>query len=54
MIQIVGLFLIGMLTLAVLGRVRKSGGKKRAVRGKCKSCGAPLIGAGPCPCKNEG
>lgn len=54
MIQIVGLFLIGMLALAVLGRIRKSGGKKPALRGKCKSCGAPLIGSGPCPCKTGG
>jgi hypothetical protein len=51
MIQVVGLFLIAMLVLALFGRIRKPGGSKRAVRGKCKSCGAPLIGSTPCPCK---
>jgi hypothetical protein len=44
-IKIVSLFLIGMVVLAMFGRLRVG---KRPER--CRSCGAPLVGRGPCPC----
>ena len=49
MIQIVALFLIGFLVLAVFGRMKRktlSDGKPKT----CKSCGRHMIGAGKCSC----
>ncbi len=48
MIKIVSLFLIGMLVLAMFGRLRIPGSKTLASR-KCKRCGRFRIGKGPCP-----
>ncbi|WP_055662740.1 hypothetical protein [Jannaschia seosinensis] len=48
-VKIVTLFLIGMAVLAMFGRLRFPG-QARLVRGKCRHCGAPRAGRGPCPC----
>ena len=50
-LKIVSVFLIYIATLAVFGRLRmpKIPGLVRK-RAKCKSCGRPLIGKGPCDC----
>jgi hypothetical protein len=53
MISIVGLFLVGMVALAIMGRLRRPGGKPGA-RGKCPACGRHRIGKGPCPCGKAG
>lgn len=52
MIQIVGLFLIAMVVLALFGRVKRSGPKAKITK-KCPNCGAPLIGKGPCACGKD-
>ncbi|NNF23825.1 MAG: hypothetical protein HKN63_03330 [Rhodobacteraceae bacterium] len=48
MISIVGLFLIGMVVLALFGRIKRPG--TRIGGKKCRHCGTPLIGKGPCAC----
>jgi hypothetical protein len=52
MIQIVGLFLIAMVAMAIFGRLRRGagGGSKPVRKGKCRACGRHRIGSGPCPC----
>ena len=50
MVKIVSLFLIGMLILAVLGRLRIPG-VRRLKSAKCKKCGRYRIGKGPCSCE---
>ncbi|MBN2905360.1 MAG: hypothetical protein JXJ18_01475 [Rhodobacteraceae bacterium] len=58
-IKIVSLFLIGMMALAMFGRLRLPGpgGRKitlgRAKADKCPRCGRHKIGKGPCPCTKE-
>ena len=55
LVKIVTLFLIGMAVLAMFGRLRlprlpgRRGGAPRVTR-RCKACGAPRVGRGPCPC----
>ena len=51
MVKIVTLFLIGMLVLAMFGRLRLPGRGKRAAR--CPACGRPKIGNGPCGCGGQ-
>ena len=52
-LKIVSLFLIGMVVLAMFGKLRMPKlGLKRAE--KCGRCGTPLIGKGPCPCSKRG
>lgn len=46
-LKIVTLFLIGMGVLAMFGRLRLPGMRQAKT---CKSCGAPRVGRGPCPC----
>ena len=48
----VTLFLVFMAVLAMFGKLRlpKMPGKL-VNRGKCRHCGAPKVGSGPCPCK---
>ena len=53
LLKIVSLFLAGMAILAIFGRLRMpqigfktSLGSKK----KCKTCGAPRVGKGDCPC----
>lgn len=48
MLKIVSLFLIFMVVLAMFGRLRLP--KLKIGAAKCKSCGRPRIGKGPCPC----
>jgi hypothetical protein len=54
MVKVITFFLIGMLVLALFGRLRLPGGgpkaPKRLAAARCKSCGKPLIGKGPCDC----
>ena len=49
MIKVVTLFLVGMIVLAMFGRLRLPGADRLASR-RCKSCGRLRIGRGPCPC----
>ena len=57
MVKVVTLFLIGILVLAMFGRLRLPGrGGGPAALGRprrCPDCGRPRIGRGPCPCKDE-
>jgi len=48
LIKIVSLFLIGMVVLAMFGRLRLPG--TRGVARKCRACGAPRIARARCPC----
>ncbi len=49
MIKVVSLFLIGMLVLAMFGRLKLPGIKRLASK-KCPGCGRYRIGKGPCAC----
>ena len=51
-IKIVSFFLIGMVMLAMFGRLRFPGQNKLASM-KCDRCGRYRIGKGPCSC-NKG
>jgi hypothetical protein len=48
-IKAVSLFLIGMLVLAMFGKLRIPGADKLQSR-KCRKCGRYKIGKGPCKC----
>ena len=48
-IKVVSLFLIGMMVLAMFGRLRFPG-QKRLQTMKCPSCGRYRIGKGKCSC----
>jgi hypothetical protein len=56
MVKVVSLFLIGMLVLAMFGKLRLPKLPKRKPRktietaGKCHKCGAYKIGNNPCVC----
>ncbi len=58
-LKIVTFFLIGIAVLGMFGRLRWPGGQTRigkkdprpAKPGKCRKCGAYIIGDGPCPCE---
>jgi hypothetical protein len=47
-VKVITLFLIFMVVLAMFGRLRL-----RKPNRKCRSCRAPIVGAGPCPCGKE-
>lgn len=49
--KIIALFLLAMAVLAIVGKALfpGSGRAKRARR--CRDCGRPIIGKGPCPCR---
>ena len=49
MIKVVSLFLIGMVVLAMFGRLRFPG-QARLQSLKCDGCGRYRIGKGACPC----
>jgi hypothetical protein len=51
LLKIVSLFLLGMVILAVFGRLRLPGRGKAASR-RCTRCGRFRIGKGPCDCGN--
>lgn len=56
LVKAVSLFLIGMLVLGMFGKLHLVGiGRKRRkqVQSKCKKCGAPKIGKGPCICRTS-
>ena len=55
LVKIVSLFLIGMLVLAMVGKLRIPGrkpGNRLARPRKCPKCGNFRIGKGPCACEN--
>ncbi len=52
MVKVVTLFLIGMLVLAMFGKLRFPG-QKRLESAKCPKCGRYRIGKGPCDCKDR-
>ncbi len=52
-IKAVSLFLIGMLVLAMFGRLRFPGAKRLQDK-KCPDCGRFQIGKGPCSCRKNG
>ncbi|MGR3363165.1 MAG: hypothetical protein ACU0CY_03200 [Maritimibacter harenae] len=52
MVKIVSLFLIGMLVLAMFGRLRIPGAKKLS-NAKCPKCGRFRLGKGPCECGHK-
>lgn len=47
------LFLVGMMVLALFGRLRFPGQKKLDAM-KCPKCGRYRIGSGPCVCEKKG
>lgn len=59
MVKVVSLFLIGMLVLAMFGKLRLPKLPKRKPRktieaaGKCSKCGAYKIGDAPCVCEEK-
>lgn len=55
LVKIVTLFLIVMVALAMFGRLRLPKVRPPTlVRGRCRSCGAPRVGRGACPCGRGG
>ncbi len=52
MVKVVSLFLIGMLVLAMFGKLRFPG-QKRLESAKCPKCGRYRIGKGPCDCEDR-
>ncbi len=55
MVKVISLFLIGMVILALFGRLRipgrKPGAPKPLAVTRCSRCRKPLIGKGPCDCE---
>jgi hypothetical protein len=59
MVKVVTFFLIGILILAMFGKLRlpklpnplRKRGVETAV--KCKKCGAYIVGKGPCACEKK-
>ncbi len=51
-VKIVTLFLVGMVVLAMFGRLRYPG-QKRLQSMKCSRCGRYRIGKGPCSCRKS-
>lgn len=52
MTKLVTLFLIGIVILAMFGKLRAPWISRNSPR-RCKSCGSFLIGSGPCHCKTK-
>jgi uncharacterized OB-fold protein len=52
LVKIVSFFLIGMVALAMFGRLRVPGAQRLMAR-KCKACGKHLIGRAPCDCGSK-
>lgn len=52
MVKAVSLFLIGILILAMFGKLRFPG-QKRLQAAKCKSCGRYRIGKAGCNCTRK-
>jgi len=59
-IKAVTLFLIGMIVLAMFGRLKmpkikgRGGENKRVDARKCKKCGSYILAKGPCACEKRG
>lgn len=54
MVKAVALLLVFLAALAVFGRLRFPGrGQRRLGGARCRACGRPRIGDGPCPCGGE-
>jgi hypothetical protein len=51
MVKAVIIFLVIMVGLALMGRLRLPG--QRRATATCRSCGRPKIGTGPCACGKE-
>lgn len=51
--KIIVFFLIGMMALAMIGKLRFPG-QARLAEAKCKRCGRFRIGKGPCSCLKDG
>lgn len=51
MVKVVTLFLVGMIVLAMFGKLRFPG-QKRLQAMKCPDCGRYSLGRGPCACKS--
>jgi len=49
MIKVVSLFLIGILVMAMFGKL-KFPGQKRLEAAKCEKCGRYRFGSKPCDC----
>ena len=49
LVKVVALFLVGMVILAMFGRLRFPG-QDRLAAAKCATCGRFRIGKGPCAC----
>ena len=55
MVKVVALFLLAIVALAFIGRLRLPGQRGGRVGGrKCPACGRYRIGPGPCPCGKGG
>ena len=54
MLKIVSLFLIGMAVLAMFGRLRLPGSRKKLEARKCTKCGQYRIGSSGCACESKG
>ncbi|MEM9794874.1 MAG: hypothetical protein AAF919_00180 [Pseudomonadota bacterium] len=50
LLKIVSLFLIGMVVLAMFGRLRWPGPLAKAAPRRCRACKSLIVGRKPCPC----
>ena len=59
LVKAVTIFLIAMMVLAMFGKLRMPKlprpGRRKGITsaGKCRNCGAPIPGKGPCPCRGN-
>lgn len=49
LVKIIAFFLVGMMVLALFGKLRFPG-QARLAAAKCRNCGRYRIGKGPCAC----
>ena len=52
LVKIIAFFLVGMMVLALFGKLRFPG-QARLAAAKCRNCGRYRIGKGPCACGRE-
>jgi len=52
LVKIVSVFLVGMVVLAMFGRLRMPK-PPRLIARNCHDCGRPRIGRDPCPCTRK-
>lgn len=56
LVKIILVFLLAMVLLGMIGKLLFPGAARRLTRRRaasCPSCGRPLIGRAPCPCKGR-